>query len=917
MVCVFMTDYENDVLESRDGMSGYEKTARKLIASKNPEALEDALELCKALEKENSREVIGSGGNELIFDDENFQTAHALGRKVRTAANQLQKATGSKKMLDLYFKCHLFDAPYWFDSFCIYIEKDREPKRKFYVPRRKQLLPCVEALQDLEDGNLELLGISEPPGIGKSLTDDTPILTRKGWKNHGDLVVGDEVIGLDGAFKKVTHVHPKYMLDVMLEFTNGEKIQCHENHEWLLYDRSKKNYVLAETKEFEKLKLENDIPEGTRGHRYRLQVPDRPKIQGEWKELPLDPYTLGVWLGDGTNEKPLISGPESDYAIIERIISHGVKLRKKTQQKETGVWYYNFDMMRELQQLDMCYSHRKCVKRIPEEYLTASMEQRLQLLAGLLDTDGTLTGSKYTYSTVGEELRDSFLELIATFGWRTCITRHEPRTSSSGVHGRQAVYAIGFTPDITIPCALERKTNFHPRPQRKIAIKSITRVEPKQGNCITVEGDGMYLAGKTLIPTHNTTIAEFFLAWEAGKHPELANLIGSHNNAFLNGVYGEMLRILDRGGEYCWGDVFPDLRIINTNARNMMIDIGHDRTEGKRFMTLEFSSIGSGNAGKVRAQNLLYCDDLVDGIETAMSKDRLDKLWQMYYTDLRQRKIGDRCKELHIATRWSLYDVIGRLETEYADDPMAKFIRFSALDENDESNFDYPYGLGYTTEALHRQRDIMDDASWRSLYCNEPIEREGRLYDPEEMRRYSSLPEREPDSILSICDTKEQGDDFAVMPIVYQYGQDFYIADFVCYNGKVEVIEGLIVEGLLKHKVKVCQVESNRGGTLFAQSITEKLRAAGGSTQITTKWTQSNKETRIIINSTWVKNHCLFRYESDYRTDKEYRTAMNLLFSYSMAGKNKHDDVPDVMALMAEFCMNIGGAQAEVFNRPW
>ena len=576
-----MTDYENDVLESRGGMSGYEKTARKLIASKNPEALEDALELCKALETENSMEVIGSGGNELIFDDENFQTAHALGRKVRTAANQIQKATGSKKMLDLYFKCHLFDAPYWFDSFCIYIEKDREPKRKFYVPRRKQLLPCVEALQDLEDGNLELLGISEPPGVGK------------------------------------------------------------------------------------------------------------------------------------------------------------------------------------------------------------------------------------------------------------------------------------------------------------------------------------------------TTIAEFFLAWEAGKHPELANLIGSHNNAFLNGVYGEMLRILDRGGEYCWGDVFPDLKIINTNARNMMIDIGRDRTEGKRFMTLEFSSIGSGNAGKVRTQNLLYCDDLVDGIETAMSKDRLDKLWQMYYTDLRQRKIGDRCKELHIATRWSLYDVIGRLEQEYADDPKARFIRFSALDENDESNFDYPYGLGYTTEALHRQRDIMDDASWRALYCNEPIEREGRLYDPEEMRRYSSLPDREPDTILSICDTKEQGDDFAVMPIVYQYGQDFYIADFVCYNGKVEVIEGLIVEGLLKHKVKVCQVESNRGGTLFAQSITEKLRAAGGSTQITTKWTQSNKETRIIINSTWVKNHCLFRYESDYRTDKEYRTAMNLLFSYSMAGKNKHDDVPDVMALMAEFCMNIGGAQAEVFNRPW
>lgn len=484
-------------------------------------------------------------------------------------------------MLDLYFSCHLFDAPYWFDSFCIYIERDREPKKKFYVPRRKQLLPVVEAMQDLEEGNLELLGISEPPGIGK------------------------------------------------------------------------------------------------------------------------------------------------------------------------------------------------------------------------------------------------------------------------------------------------------------------------------------------------TTIAEFYLAWEVGKHPELANLIGSHNNAFLNGVYGEMLRILDRNGEYRWGDVFPDLKVINTNARNMMIDVGRDRTEGKRFMTLEFTSIGSGNAGKVRAQNLLYCDDLVDGIETAMSKDRLDKLWQMYYTDLRQRKIGDRCKELHIATRWSLHDVIGRLEQEYADDPKAKFIRFSALDDNDESNFDYPYGLGYTTKALHDQRDIMDDASWRALFCNEPIEREGRLYDPEEVRHYSSLPEREPDAVYAICDTKEQGDDYAVMPIVKQYGQEHYIVAFVCYNGKVEVIENLIVDALLKYNVQVCQVESNRGGTMFAQNVADKIKAKGGNTNITTKWTQSNKETRIIINAVWVKTHCLFKFENDYRHDKEYRTAMNLLYSYSMAGKNKHDDVPDVLALLAEFSMTLTGSQAEVFNRPW
>ena len=552
-----------------------------MIATQDPQALIDALELCKALEKLDCISVSGKGADEIVFDEENFQAAHALARKIRTAANQLQKAGGSQKMLDLYFACHLFDAPYWFDSFCIYLEKDREPKRKFYVPRRKQLLPCVEALQDLEDGNIDLLGISEPPGVGK------------------------------------------------------------------------------------------------------------------------------------------------------------------------------------------------------------------------------------------------------------------------------------------------------------------------------------------------TSLAEFFLAWQCGKHPELSNLIGSHNNAFLNGVYGEMLRILDRNGEYCWGDVFPHLKVINTSARNMMIDVGRNRSDGKRFMTLEFSSIGSGNAGKVRAQNLLYCDDLVDGIETAMSKERLDKLWQMYYTDLRQRKIGDRCKELHIATRWSLHDVIGRLETEYSDDARARFIRFPALDENDESNFNYPYGLGYTTEMLHRQRDLMDSASWEALYMNTPIERDARLFDPEELRRYSSLPEREPDNILAVCDTKEQGNDFAVMPVAYQYGDDFYIVDFVCYNGKVEVVEDLIVDMLLIHKVKVCRVESNRGGMIFAENIAKRIKAAGGITDIQTKWTQTNKDTRIIVSSAWVKKFCLFKYESDFNKSKEYRTAMTQLYSYSMVGKNKHDDVADAFSMLADFCQVYGGYRAEVFTRMW
>ena len=414
-----------------------------------------------------------------------------------------------------------------------------------------------------------------------------------------------------------------------------------------------------------------------------------------------------------------------------------------------------------------------------------------------------------------------------------------------------------------------------------------------------------------------TTLAEFFLAWTCGRNPFLPNLVGSHNNSFLGGMYGEMLRIMDAQGEYKWCDVFPGLSIIGTNAKDMMIGIGYDKSEDMRFKTLEFSSIGSGNAGKVRAMNILYCDDLVDGIETAMSRDRLDKLWQMYYTDLRQRKVGTRAKELHIATRWSLHDVLGRLEREYEGDPTAKFIRFPALDENDESNFDYPYGLGYTTEALHKQRDIMDEPSWRALYMNEPIEREGTLYDPSELRRYFTLPEKEPDTVIAICDTKEQGADYCVCPVFYQYGTDFYMDTIICDNGKVENVQERVARLLVDRKVKMCRIESNRGGTIFAQNIQKRVGELGGMTSITTKWTQTNKETRIQVNSAMVKAHVLFKDESIYTQDREYRDAMNQLTTYSMMGKNKHDDVPDTLAMFVDWQMSNQSNVVQILKRPF
>jgi len=425
--------------------------------------------------------------------------------------------------------------------------------------------------------------------------------------------------------------------------------------------------------------------------------------------------------------------------------------------------------------------------------------------------------------------------------------------------------------------------------------------------------DELDLLGISLPPgVGKTTLAIFLLTWVSGRWPEEPNLTGSHSNAFVRGVYDECLRIFDKNGEYLWHEVFPNVSVSNTNAKDYRIDLG----KRKRFETLEFTSIGSGNAGLYRAGRLLYCDDLISGLEIALSKDRLDKLWDMYTTDLRQRKIGDHCKELHIATRWSVNDVIGRLERQYEGTGKAEFISVPALNENDESNFDYKYGVGFSTAFYHEQRNVMADTEWRALYMNQPIEREGLLYYPDELRRYFELPEREPDAIICVCDTKDKGPDYCSMPIAYQYGSDYYIEDVVFNNGNPENVEAEIVTKLLKHKVHMGRFESNSAGGMVAQKVQAEVKKNGGRTKLTTKFTTQNKETKIIMASPYVKEHFLFKDASVIK-DKEYRSFMNNVCSWTMTGRAKHDDGPDSLAMLADYVQTFSQGQAVVFARPF
>jgi predicted phage terminase large subunit-like protein len=425
--------------------------------------------------------------------------------------------------------------------------------------------------------------------------------------------------------------------------------------------------------------------------------------------------------------------------------------------------------------------------------------------------------------------------------------------------------------------------------------------------------DKLDILGISLPPgVGKSTMGIFFICWLAGKNPDKPILAGSHSQSFLRGVYDECLRVMESGGEYLWQDVFPGVRIVDTNAKDMRIDLG----EPKRFQTIEMTSVGSANAGKVRCEQLLYVDDLVSGIDQALSRERLDKLWDQFTVDLLQRRIGN-CKTLIIATRWSVHDPIGRLESMNEGNDRAQFIRFPALNENDESNFDYENSVGFTTAFYRQQRDIMDDISWNALYQQVCLEREGIVFPADRLRRYFQLPDIEPDAIISVCDTKEQGMDYCVMLTAYQYGNDYYIDNIICDNGKVDVIEHRIAQTLKDLGVQRCRIESNRGGTLFAQEVEKIQREIGGITNITTKWTQTNKETRIEISSGIALNRFLFKDDSVIKNDREYRTAMEMLTSYSSVGRAKHDDMPDAVSMLVDFINSFNANKVSVMRRPF
>ena len=411
--------------------------------------------------------------------------------------------------------------------------------------------------------------------------------------------------------------------------------------------------------------------------------------------------------------------------------------------------------------------------------------------------------------------------------------------------------------------------------------------------------------------TGKTTLGEFFISFVMGHYPNTPNLMSSHSGFMTRMFYDAVLNIIT-SNEYCWSDVFPDIVFEGNNAKEETINLGR----WKPFKTLTCRPIRGSLTGVTRCEGFLYVDDLVSGIEEALSIDRLDKLYGEYTTDLKSRK-KKKAKEIHIATRWSVHDVIGRLERMYEGNPRAEFIAVPDIDpQTGKSNFDYDYDVGFDEKYFHDMEMSMDDVSYRCLYKSDPIEREGILYHPTELQRYiGGLPDREPDSILAICDTKDTGTDYNFLGVFYQYGDRYYLEDLVFKNIDPGTLDELNSDMLVKHHVQQAQFESNKEGSRTANEVERLVKAKGGRCHITKKYTTQNKETKIIVNSSWVKEHVIFKDITEYEPKSDYGVMMSFLCSYTQLGKNKHDDAPDTLAMFAQFVDALLGGEGQVVKR--
>lgn len=408
-----------------------------------------------------------------------------------------------------------------------------------------------------------------------------------------------------------------------------------------------------------------------------------------------------------------------------------------------------------------------------------------------------------------------------------------------------------------------------------------------------------------------------FVNMLSGKFPDRSTLMEGTGDDLVKSFYNGCLEYLTVPNEYLFYDVFPDARLIQTNADSKTINL----KSKSRFPTIMCRSIDARQVGLSEATNVLYLDDCVEGREEAKNRQRLDDKWEVISGDIMGRAI-EGTPMVFTGTRYSLYDPIGRVQEHAQREGWAwRAIEIPALDlVTDESNYEYEREgkKVFTTAYFREQRELLSAEQFESEFQQQPFEAKGLLFNKDELNYFFELPkDRDPDTIIAVGDTAESGSDSTSMPVAMIYGNAVYIVDVVFDDSPAEVTKPECAKCLIENKVASAVFESNNAGQYYARDVDQIIRDRGCSVGIRTKRTISNKQTRIEFASDNIKKNFYFKHPSTYKRGSQYWNFMKEVTTYTRSGKVPHDDAPDSLSLLENEIRMLSGGKVEVFKRPY
>lgn len=473
--------------------------------------------------------------------------------------------------------------------------------------------------------------------------------------------------------------------------------------------------------------------------------------------------------------------------------------------------------------------------------------------------------------------------------------------------------------------AMERKRDpskrFY-RPRAKTLKKLIPHLEDLANRKIKFLG--LSLPSRT----GKSTLCLFFLAWIALKRPNSHSAMGGHSGLLAKGFYKELLNLITTE-EYAFTELYTywhpgHVMVCDKSAEEFSITL--DMPD--RFATVTCRGIDGTWTGAIDVSwdGILYVDDLVRDREHSLSPVRMENTYQEYLNKMADRKSGHdpgygfagAC-ELMVGTLWNIYDPLERERIKHEGDPLYRFVRIPALDDNDESNFDYEVN-GFSTEFYREMRSRLDNAEWMAKYQQRPYQREGLMMQADELRYFNGiLPDGEHRNV-AVVDVAWGGGDSLSMPVGAEYENgDVYIYDWVFNSSAKEITIPLVVGRIMENEIRQTRFEGDQGGELYAAYVSEKLTEQGYRCSIDDRKSDRGvaKMSKMIAYSGDVKRRFIFltsrvplqeELENDAKygikrfvRSKEYQKAMDELCSMVTIGKNEHDDALDSLTQLEIF----------------